>query len=413
MELVNPAYRNVQPKERLCTTARPIRVLLAITGLAAGGATNVVLDLASHLSRHPDFALHLATGPSPAGRTDLTNLAYDLGINTRIVSSLVNQVKPLTNLRAVADLRRIIVQGAYDVVHTHSSVAGVVGRLAARAANCPVVVHHIHGWPIHQEMSTQARLFYLLMERFCARYTTRFIAVSRQDIRKGLAYGIGSAEKFTLIYNGIDLQKFRQPVDENAVRAELGVEPHGKLVGMIGRLDQQKNPLDFIRTAALVVQDYADVQFLLVGDGPLRPACERLIEELQLQPKIRLLGYRNDVARILPILTLTALSSLWEGLPIAFLEAMSAGKPIVANQVDGASDVVIDGETGFLVPPHQPAQMAAHILALLQNDPFCHQLGQVAQQRSTYFSVQRMVGQVGLLYKELHAAAQEYAVAYP
>jgi glycosyltransferase involved in cell wall biosynthesis len=175
---------------------------------------------------------------------------------------------------------------------------------------------------------------------------------------------------------------------------------------MIGRLDRQKNPLDFIRAAAIVADSYPKAQFLIVGDGSLRSECENLINELNMKDKVLLLGYRNDVARILPILTITAMSSLWEGLPIAFLEAMSAGKPIVANDVDGASDVVINGETGFLVPPRQPSKMAERILYLLDNDSLCKKMGDVAQQRSNDFSVQRMVRQIESLYKELHFAAQ-------
>ena len=121
------------------------------------------------------------------------------------------------------------------------------------------------------------------------------------------------------------------------LREELGLDPDCKLVGMIGRLDKQKNPLDLIRTAAIVASRYSKVQFFIVGDGPLHSDCERLINELGLKEKFLLLGYRSDVPRIMSVLTITAMSSLWEGLPLVFLEAMSASKPIVANDVDGAS----------------------------------------------------------------------------
>ncbi|MFN8454781.1 MAG: glycosyltransferase family 4 protein [Anaerolineae bacterium] len=392
---------------------RKIRVLLVITGLATGGATNVVLDIASHFNKQPDFDIHLLTGPIPPGGNDVTYLAYEQSIPTRVIPSLVNHINPIENIKAVADIRRIMVQGKYDIVHTHSSVAGVVGRFAALTAGVPVIIHHVHGWGLQEGMSSWARLLYLTLEQFSARYTNRMIAVSRPNIQKGLAHGIGKEDKFTLIYNGIDLEKFRQPVNDQQIRSELGIlDPDCKLVGMIGRLDKQKNPLDFIQAAALVTRDYLKVQFLIVGDGPLRLECERLINELNLKEKFFLLGYRNDVARILPILTITAMSSLWEGLPIAFLEAMSAGKPMVANDVDGVKDVVINGETGFLVTPHQPAEMAERILYLLNNETLCKEMGYVAQQRSSYFSVQRMVGQIEALYKELYSAAQHRTRAY-
>jgi glycosyltransferase involved in cell wall biosynthesis len=383
----------------------PIRVLSVITGLASGGATNVVLDLASHFSHRPGFAQDLVTGPSPPGRTDQTHLAYDLGINTRVVPTLVNHIRPAANLRAVAQLRRIMVEGRYDIVHTHSSVAGVVGRLAARWAGVPVVIHHVHGWALHDEMSLAMRTLYVGLERLCARYTTQLVVVSRPDIQKGLSHRIGQEDRYRLIYNGIDLEKFQQPVNEQEVRAELGLDPHSKLVGMIGRLDRQKNPLDLIRTAALVTARMPAVQFLIVGDGVLRPECERLIDELHLRDTVFLLGFRSDVARILPILNVTAMSSLWEGLPIAFLEAMSASKPIVANNVDGAGDVVVNGTTGYLVTPQRPAEMAERILCLLRDEALCREMGRVAREQSLYFSKQRMLQEVEHLYQKLHAAA--------
>jgi glycosyltransferase involved in cell wall biosynthesis len=341
----------------------------------------------------------------------VTDIAYALGIKTRVIPSLINSLDPVTNLRAVVEIRKIIVEGRYDIIHTHSSVAGVVGRLAALAAGTPVILHHVHGWPPFHSMSSAMRILYLNLERLCANFTTRIITVSEADIKKGLAYRICRKEKFSLIYNGIDLEKFCQSGDYYPIREQLRIDPHCKLVGMIGRLDQQKNPLDFIRAAAVVAKNYADVQFLMLGDGVLRDECERLIGELHLGKRVHLLGYRSDVAKIMPILTIVAMTSLWEGLPLAFMEAMGAGKPIVAYDVDGVSDVVIDGETGFLVPPRQPERMAERLLYLLENDSQRDEMGRVAQQRSAGFSVHRMVGQIESLYKELSSATPPRVVA--
>jgi glycosyltransferase involved in cell wall biosynthesis len=384
---------------------RKRRILLVITRLTVGGDTNVVLDIAEHFNRHPQFEVHLAVGPVAAGEVDLTSRAHERNIQTRVVPSLVNRIHPISNLAAALALHRIIRRGQYDIVHTHSSVAGVVGRLAAFAAGVPVIVHHIHGWGLRPDMSTQVRQLYLALERLCARLSDRLIAVSQPTIRKGLAYHICRQDKFVLIHNGLALNRFRQRVDDATKRLALGLHPQWKLVGMIGRLDDQKNPLDFIRAAARVVREYPSVQFLLAGEGALRPACERLIRELALEEKVRLLGHRNDIAEIVPILTLTALSSLWEGLPVVFQEAMSAGKPIVANDVDGASDVVIDGETGYLVPPHQPDDMAKRILWLLNDETACRAMGTLAQERSEAFSAQLMLDRLESLYSELLAAS--------
>jgi glycosyltransferase involved in cell wall biosynthesis len=269
-----------------------------------------------------------------------------------------------------------------------------------------VIVHHVHGWGLREGMSRLTRMVYLGLEQLCARLTDRLIVVGKPDIQKGLAHGIGSEEKFVLIYNGIEVEKFCQQIDGQGLRSELGLEPDSKLVGMIGRLDEQKNPLDLIRTAAIVVEAYPGVQFLIAGDGPLRAECKQLIKSLGLEGVVFLLGYRSDIPAILSILDLTAMSSLWEGLPIAFLEAMAAGKPVVANDVDGARDVVVDGETGYLVPPHRPPAMAERILTLLNDEEQCEDMGLVGQERSEFFSIERMVGALESLYRDLFLDAQ-------
>ena len=409
MEISREALQNEHLEHASYAAARKVRVLQIITVLGTGGATKVVLDIATHFNNHPGFEIEILTGPIPPDRTDLTHLARNQGIPIRTVPTLINHIDPLVNARAVVDIRRIIAQGNYDIVHTHSSVAGIVGRIAARTTRSGAVVHHVHGWGIQDEMSTGTRLLYLNLERLCAILSDRLVAVSKTDIQKAQTYHIAKEKKMALIYNGIELEAFRQPVDELQLRTELGLDPQSKLVGMIGRLDKQKNPLDFIRAAAIVSEQYENVQFLLIGDGPLHAQCDDLVKELDLNERFFSLGFRSDVARILPILTITALSSLWEGLPITFMESMSAGKPIVANNVDGASDVVINGETGFLVRAHQPEEMAERILFLLDNEEQCNQMGRVAQERSNDFSRQRMVNQIESLYKELRPDAFQSA----
>jgi glycosyltransferase involved in cell wall biosynthesis len=383
---------------------KKINVLIVITRLTIGGDTNVVLDIAEYLNKHPLYDVHLAVGPVLKHEVDLTYLAYERGIPTTLIHNLINHINPWVNLKAVLELIAVMRRGKFDVVHTHSSVAGVVGRIAAFITRVPVIVHHVHGWGIQENMSTAVRTLYLILERTCALFTDRLIAVSAPTVQKGLAYRICKEEKFALIYNGINLEKFRQKVDRQKVFSDLGLDPECKIVGMIARLDQQKNPLDFIRAADIVVKKYPKAQFLIAGDGSLRSECESLINEFNLQGTFFLLGYRDDISRIMPILTLTVLSSLWEGLPVVFQEAMSAGKPTVANDVDGARDVIIDGETGYLVTPHQPEEMAERILYLLKNDDVCQQMGLTAQKYSERFSGEQMVKNISSLYRELSKA---------
>jgi glycosyltransferase involved in cell wall biosynthesis len=292
-------------------------------------------------------------------------------------------------------------KGKYDIVHTNNAIAGAAGRMAAALARVPVIIHHVHGWGLQDDMSKMTRMIYVASERFCAILSSRLIAVSKPNIEKGLANNICKEDKFALIYYGIHLENFQQQVDRQAICSDLGLDPECKIVGQIGRLDKQKNPLDFIRAAAMVVEKYPKAQFVIAGDGILRPECENLIKELNLTGKFFLLGYRNDINLIYPILSLTAMSSLWEGLPVVFQESMSAGRPIVANDVDGARDVIINGETGYLVTPHQPQEMADRILTLLNNETLCNQMGVTAKQNAQQYSSENMIKHIVSLYIEL------------
>ena len=380
---------------------RKIRILLVATRLTIGGDTNVILDIVSYLNSHPHFEVHLAVGPVPAQEVDLTYLANERGIPLIIIPSMVTYISPWRNFRSCVELYAHIRQGKYDIVHTNNAIAGAVGRLAAVFARVPVIIHHVHGWGLQDDMSKMMKMVYTSSERFCATFTNRLIAVSRPNIEKGLAYKICREDKFALIYNGIPLEKFQQQVDKQEVCLELGLDPECKIVGMIGRLDKQKNPLDFIRAAAIVVENYPKVQFVIAGDGPLRHECESLIKELNLTQKFFLLGYRNDINNIYQILALTVLSSLWEGLPVVFQESMISGKPIVANNVDGARDVITNGKTGYLVIPRQPQEMADRILTLLKNEELCYQMGVTAKQLAMQFSSEGMIEQIEALYLEL------------
>ena len=386
---------------------RKIRVLLVATRLTIGGDTNVIFDIASYLNSHPHFEVHLAAGPVPAQEVDLTYLAKERGIPLIIIPSMVTYINLWRNFRSSAELYTHIRKGKYDIVHTNNAIAGAVGRLAAVLARVPVIIHHVHGWGLQDDMSKLMKILYIGLERFCATFTNRLIAVSRSNIEKGLANKICREDKFALIYNGIPLEKFQQQVDKREVCLELGLDPKCKIVGMIGRLDKQKNPLDFIRAAAIVVESYPKVQFVIAGDGPLRHECESLIRELMLAQNFFLLGYRNDIYKIYPILALTVLSSLWEGLPVVFQESMIAGKPIVANNVDGARDVIANGKTGYLVTPHQPKEMADRILTLLNNEELCYQMGVTAKQIALQFSSEGMINRIESLYLEL---LKEYSV---
>ena len=156
-------------------TQRKLRVLLVMTRVTIGGDTNVVLDLADYLNQHPGYEVHMAAGPVPESEVDLTHLVHERAIPFTFIPHLVNRIDPWTNLKAVMELRKLMVEGQFDIVHTHCSVAGVMGRAAAAAARVPVVVHHIHGWGVQEDMSSTVKTIYLTLEKLCAKVTDRLV----------------------------------------------------------------------------------------------------------------------------------------------------------------------------------------------------------------------------------------------
>jgi glycosyltransferase involved in cell wall biosynthesis len=287
-------------------------------------------------------------------------------------------------------------------VHTHSSKAGILGRAAARRAGVPVVIHSIHGFGFHPRQNPAVRRFYVALERLAARWTTHFIAVARADIEEGVALGLFPRERATLIRSGVEIRRYSgEGVDREAVVRGLGFDPARPLVGMVACLKPQKNPLDFVRLAARVAARVPAAQFLLAGDGALRPAVEEEVRRLGLGPGFRLLGWRRDVPQILPCLDVLVLTSLWEGLPRVFPQAMAAGRPIVAFRVDGAPEAVADGVSGHLVEPGDVESAAERVVSLLEDSAAAASMGAAGRARVAEFDADLMVRQQEDLYERL------------
>jgi glycosyltransferase involved in cell wall biosynthesis len=299
---------------------------------------------------------------------------------------------------------RLIRSGRYDIVHTHSSKAGILGRWAAYLAGAPVIVHTVHGWGHHDRQHPLVRRLYIVLEQLTQRITARLIVVSPRNIQKGLADGIAAPEKYVTIRSGIDVGRFRQPSrPRDVIRDELGVPRGAPVVGTVTRLSPQKAPLDFISGAAQVAARRGDVHFVLVGDGPLRPAVEARLAELGLAERVHLTGLRRDIPDLMHSFDVFALTSLWEGLPRVLPQAMVTGLPVVATAVDGNAEVVADGVNGYLTPPGDPGAMATALLELLENPALSRSMGDAGRARAGEFDVRRMVSDIAALYRVLLA----------
>ena len=383
-------------------TERGVRVCHVITRLELGGAQDNTLYTVSHL-RAP-FVPSLLCGPGGI----LDEEASRLGVPVRFVPSLQRPIRPHRDLAALARLVRLFREVRPDIVHTHSSKAGMVGRLAARLAGVPNVVHTIHGYGFHAGQPWPLHRALVGAERLAARATSHFIAVSRANLEAGVALGLFGRDRVTLIRSGVHLEAFEEATRGSAgreardlLRRELGVPLDTPLVGMIACLKPQKSPRTFVEVAARVVRQAPRAVFVLAGDGELRLEVERRIRDLSLSASVRLLGWRRDVPRLMAALDVLLHTSLWEGLPRVLPEAIAASVPIVATGVDGTLDIVRDGETGIVCAPLDADGLATGVLRLLDDRHLASALARSARAVLPEFDMDGMVRAQERLYLTL------------
>jgi glycosyltransferase involved in cell wall biosynthesis len=384
----------------------PVTVLHIITRLIVGGAQENTMLTAALLDPER-YAVNVISGPQTGPEGSLIEEVRARGVPLTIEPTLVREISPLKDMRALLVLYRTIRRGRYTVVHTHSSKAGILGRWAACFAGVPIIVHTVHGWGHHDRQHPLVRRLYVLLEQVTQPITDKLIVVSPRNIKKGLADGIAAPDKYITIRSGIELDRFRHPSrSPETVRAELGIPLGAPVVGTVTRLSPQKAPLDFIEAAARVVERGANVHFVIVGDGPLRADVEARLAGLGLTEQVHLTGLRRDVPELMHSFDLFVLSSLWEGLPRVLPQAMAAGLPIVATAVDGNAEAVTDGVNGLLTPPGDPGAMADAILRLLEDQALSAQMGDAGRAGVGEFGARKMVSDIAALYEALLAEEQ-------
>jgi glycosyltransferase involved in cell wall biosynthesis len=288
-------------------------------------------------------------------------------LNVVSVPQLVSQISPADDRRALRRLTELMARGGYDVVHTHSAKAGALGRLAAERAGTPRVVHTFHGFPFHEFQSRARRAAYVGIERYLARRTDVFLAVGGAVAAEAVRRGIAVPERLRVINPAIEQTAVpASSATRAAARQKLGVPVGCKVIGTVGRVDYQKAPEDFVDAIAGLDRD--DVYAVWIGDGPMRKSMEARAARRGLRGRFLCAGHRDDVPELLPGLDVFAMASRYEGLPCAVAEAMMAGLPVVATAVNAVPDVILPGDTGLLVSPERPRQLAAAINYLL-NEP--------------------------------------------
>lgn len=373
-----------------------IKILHLITRLVIGGAQdNTILTLQNH-DRHK-FHISLASNPDGFWQKRAEQASDEF----YAIPSLVNPISPFQDLQALTTIIKLIQTQKFDLVHTHSSKAGILGRLAANFCNVPVV-HTIHGFPFHDFMPHWQRKIYIFLEKWFSDRSDFLITVSELNRQQAIDLNIASPEKTQTIYSGIDFTKLDKPHDLNHLRKELGIEPETKIITMVGRLDQQKAPYILIEAFAKVQKLVPGTKLLLVGEGELENSLKKQRDELGLTHKILFLGSRDDIPGILGITDIFSLSSLWEGLGRAMTEAMLVGIPVVVPNIYGIPEIVHQNQTGLLFESRDTDQLAKHLIFLLENYSERIRLGQNAKELTRkLFDGKEMVRQIEDIYEKV------------
>lgn len=377
-----------------------IKICRVITRLNIGGPAQHVILLTSGLPRER-FETLLVAGREEKGEGSLLDLAVQQEARLLLIPELGRAVRPLRDLRAFLKLERLFCRWRPHIVHTHTSKAGALGRLAAWLARVPIIIHTFHGHVFDGYFPSWKARAFLLIEQGLASITTLAIALSEGQRQELLRLKLSDPEKLTIQPLGLELGRFLDcRAKRGELRRELGLPEEEKVVGIVGRLVPIKGHAVFLRAARLVLEKLPSCRFLIVGDGFLRPQLEQLARGLS--RNVYFLGWRSDLPRIYADLDLLVLSSLNEGTPVSVIEAMAAGLPIAASAVGGVKDLIIHGKTGLLVEPGDPEALSGAIMALLEQPQRAEAMGKAAQ-KVVYpdYDVGSLLGRMQGLYETL------------
>ncbi len=380
-----------------------MKILHIITRLILGGAQeNTLTTVYGQIERGYDVTL--ATGPPIGPEGSLMEEAEKRGVKIVLIPEMRREIHPVRDIKAFVRLYRLIKNGDFAIVHTHSSKAGILGRLAARAGGAGVRVHTIHGLPFHPYQSRILNLLYINLEKIASIFTQKIITVCDAMSAKACSCRIAERDKFITIYSGMELDTFlsiKEKDEELASSLGLG---DNIVIGKIARLFSLKGHKFLIRALPAIIKAVPNVKLLLVGDGILREYLIQLSEELGIRDRIVFAGLvkREDIPRFISVMDIVVHTSLREGLARVLPQALAAGKPAVSFDIDGAGEVIKNGQTGFLAPPEDIAELQAKIIELAKDARMRRDFGEAGRRLvDPMFRAEYMVERICGVYREL------------
>ncbi|MFH1887371.1 MAG: glycosyltransferase family 4 protein [Pseudomonadota bacterium] len=385
-----------------------MRVVHVITRMDRGGSAQNTLDTALGLAEKYDTIL--VHGPSHESAMtaaqareveDRIQEAEKLGVTRVVVPSLVRAVRPGSDAAALGSLWRLLRRLSPDILHTHTSKAGLLGRLAAVAVGTPSVIHTPHGHVFFGHFGPATSRVFLEAERAMDRFTHRLVALTRGEATDYVSLGVAKAEKIRIIHSGVDVDGFEPaPGAREAARAALGMPCGPRAVGSVGALLAHKGPDLLLAAMGKVWKTRPETLLVFIGQGPLAKELSDAARALGAADRVFFPGWRGDVAAVLPALDVLAHPARNEGMGRVLVEALAAGLPVAASAVGGIPDIIRPGETGLLVPPEDSGALAGAILRLLEDRGLADSLAARGPEACRAFSARAMLDALDALYQD-------------
>ena len=377
--------------------------ILQVMECTIGGTRRHLKELACGLALRGHRVTAVCSAErDPSFREDMAEMAR-LGVQVQELP-MVRPISPVADLRHLMALRRVMQAHPFHVVHTHSSKAGVLGRLAALSLGIRTLVHtpHTFAFSFERGFGSGKKAFFLRVERFLGRRTAALVNVSPSEREEALRFRVVPPERARVVPNGIDPWPYRWAEPPGVKDRLFPGEGPGPRIATVGLMNEAKGHAVLLRAFARVHPRHPEARLAVVGTGPLEARLRELAFELGIGDRVVFPGYREDVPALLKELDLFVLPSLWEGLPYVLLEAMAAGVPVVATDVNGSRDVVRNGETGLLAPPGDEEALAGAVLRLLDRPAEGEALAQRAL-RALFagYTLDRMLDRMEAVYREV------------
>ncbi len=350
------------------------------------GVQRVTYNIFKELDKNK-FDVHLICSDDPYQREEsLISKSQELGVTVHLIKGLKREVN-IKDISVFKQVKDILKREEFDIVHTHTSKMGIIGRILARKVGVKRIIHTMHGIAFHPYEKLWKKVVYYLCEMYASRYCDKLVLVNR-GYRKTFWFTL---KKLVTIYNGIDINKLR--VKDN----------YDKEISLVflGRLDFQKDPITILKAINLVVKRGYRIKAKFVGDGELTDMCDQYIQKWNLQDNVELLGWRDDVSEVLDDSNVFCSSSLYEALPLSFLEAAYSGLPTIGTDIIGVREVVVKDMTGYLYKPRDYIGLSELLIRLIENPDLVKNMGQNAHNFvSENFSLEKMVEGYLELYRD-------------